>query len=109
MRRKEEESIMKKCVTIYSNISIQEEIIELLTSVGAEYFTQFPRILGKGEATGARFDNHVWPGANTGFTVITDEKTAEKLMDKLQEMRNSLIGKQSGIYAFQTSVERALS
>lgn len=99
---------MKKCVTIYANISITEEILEALGELGLEYYTQFPRIVGKGPATGPRLDSHVWPGANTGFQVVTDDDIANKLMDKLQAMRDSEMGRQSGLYAFMTAVDRTL-
>lgn len=99
---------MKKCITIYGNISIAEEILEAITKCGIENYTQFPRIVGKGPATGPRLDSHVWPGANTGFQIITDEIHANKLMDELQKMRDSEMGHQSGLFAFMTSVERAL-
>lgn len=99
---------MKKCVTIYANISIAEEVIDTLGEFGLEYYTQFPRIIGNGPATGPRLDSHVWPGANTGFQVVTDEDKADKLMDRLQELRDSEMGKQSGLYAFMTPVFRSL-
>lgn len=100
---------MKKCVTIYANISITEEILEAFSGLGIEYYTQNPRIVGNGPATGPRLDSHVWPGANTGFQVITDEDKANNLMDKLQTMRDSEMGKQSGLYAFMTAVDRVLA
>ncbi len=100
---------MLKAVTVFANISIAQEISELLKESGIDSFTQWPRIIGQGSVTGARFDNHVWPGANTAFQIITDEKSANLLMDKLQEMRSSEMGQQSGIYAYMTSVERVLN
>lgn len=99
---------MKKCITIYVNISITEEILDALEKCGVENYTRFPRIVGKGPATGPRLDSHVWPGANTGFQIITDEASANKLMDELQKMRDSEMGRQSGLYAFMTPVERSL-
>ncbi len=99
---------MLKAVTVYANISIADEVVEIFTSLNIACYTQWPRIVGKGKVTEPRFDNHVWPGANTGFHTVVDEETANKLMDKLQEFRASETGQQSGIYAFMTSVERAL-
>lgn len=99
---------MKKCVTVYANISIAEEVVEAFGEFGLEFYTQFPRIVGNGPATGPRLDSHVWPGANTGFQVVTDEDKAAKLMDRLQELRNSEMGRQSGLYAFMMPVDRAL-
>ena len=97
-----------KLVTIYANISIAEDVLDAFHALGIEFYTQFPRIVGNGPATGPRLDSHVWPGANTGFQVVADEALVSRLMDRLQEMRDSDMGKQSGLYAFQTAIERAL-
>jgi len=99
---------MKKLVTIFANISIAEDLLAVFRSLGIEHYTQLPRIVGNGPATGPRLDSHVWPGANTGFQIVADEAVATKLMDKLQELRDSEVGKQSGLYAYQAPVERAL-
>lgn len=99
---------MKKCVTIFANLSITQEIVEILKGREVEGYTQWPRIIGAGPVTGPRLDSHIWPGANVGFQVVTDEITAENLMDDLQELRDSETGKQSGVYAYMTVVERVL-
>ena len=97
-----------KLITIYANISIAEDILDAFRALGIEFYTQFPRIVGNGPVTGPRLDSHVWPGANTGFQVVADEALATRLMDRLQEMHDSEMGRQSGLYAFQSPVERAL-
>ena len=97
-----------KLVTIYANISIADEVLETFRALGVAHYTQFPRIVGVGPVTGPRLDSHVWPGANTGFQVVADAALATRLMDRLQEMRASDIGRQSGLYAFVTPVERVL-
>ena len=98
-----------KLITIYANISIAEDVLGALRALGLEFYTQMPRIVGNGPVTGPRLDSHVWPGANTGFQIVTDDAQAQLLMDKLQEMRDSDTGRQSGLYAFMSPVERALS
>lgn len=99
---------MLKCVTIYADISIADDIIDILGELGIESYTRFPRIVGKGPMTGARLDTHVWPGANTGFQVIVEEADATRLMDRLGDMRASAAPGAAGIFAFQTAVERSL-
>ena len=89
---------MQKAITIYCNVSIVEDILDIFKEVDIKNYTQWPRL-----------DNHVWPGANSGFQVIVREDMATKLMDRLQELRDSEAGRQSGIYAFQTAVERSLN
>lgn len=100
---------MQKAITIYCNVSIVEDILDIFKEVDIKNYTQWPRIVGVGPVTGPRLDNHVWPGANSGFQVIVREDMATKLMDRLQELRDSEAGRQSGIYAFQTPVERSLN
>ena len=67
-----------KLITIYANISIADEVLEAFRALGVAHYTQFPRIVGVGPATGPRLDSHVWPGANTGFQVVADETVAAK-------------------------------
>ena len=100
---------MEKLVTVYANISIADDILDAFRELGIESYTQFPRIVGNGPVTGPRLDSHVWPGANTGFQIVLDETAAARLMDRLQALRNSDMGRQSGLYAFVTPVERVLS
>ena len=99
---------MEKLVTVYANISIAEDIREVLDSLGIKAFTQWPRLVGVGPVTGPRLDSHVWPGANTCFQVVVDETMAGRLMDALQEMRDSPVGTRSGLFAFTSPVERTL-
>jgi len=97
-----------KLITVYFNISISEEIVEILETLHITCYTQIPRVIGVGKATGPRLDNHTWPGANSMLQTVVEESVAVKLMDRLQAMRDSEQGKHSGIFAIQTSVERAL-
>jgi hypothetical protein len=53
-------------------------------------------------------DSHVWPGANTGLLLIVDDDTAVRVMSVLQELHDSPEGRQAGLFAYQTSVERSL-
>lgn len=99
---------MMKCVTIYADISIADEVVGLLDGLGIDAYTQFPRIVGKGPKTGARLDSHVWPGANTGFQIVLEEAGAARLMDQLGEMRASNAAGAAALFAFQTPVERSL-
>lgn len=99
---------MKKCVTVFANISITEEVLAVLEKCKIENYSRFPRMIGQGSVTGPRLDSHVWPGANTALQIILEEKEANRLMDELQKLRDSETGRQSGIYAYMTSVERAL-
>jgi hypothetical protein len=99
---------MKKCGTIYGNISISQEILETLLATGVSHYTQWPRLVGVGPVTGPRLDSHVWPGANTCFQTVVEAETAERLLDALQALRDSPAGKRSGLFAFSSPVDREL-
>lgn len=94
-----------KMILIIFNISLQEEVRDLLKNTGTTCFTQWPRIIGQGKSTGPKLDNDVWPGANSGIMVVADEKQAETLMAAVQALRDE-IGEYEGIKAFQLGVEK---
>lgn len=98
-----------KAVTVLFNIAIEEEVLETVRKAGIRHFTQWPRVLGQGPHTGPRMDNHVWPGANAALQMIVGDPEAAPLMDALQALRDSPTGRQGGIFAYQTAVERALT
>lgn len=98
-----------KAVTVVFNVAIEDDVLGVLRRVGVHHFTQWPRIVGKGSVSGPRMDNHVWPGANAALLAIVDDATATRLMDALQALRDSPAGKQAGVYAYQSPVERTLT
>jgi len=97
-----------KAVTVFFNIAIEEEVLAAVRGAGVEHYSEWPRMTGRGAATGARMDNHVWPGANSGILMLVDDKVATTVMDALQKLRDSRVGHQSGIFAYQSPVERTL-
>ncbi len=96
---------MMKMVKIVFNISLEAEVRSLLEKTGAACFTQWPRLIGRGKSTGAKFDNDVWPGANSAIMVVADEAQAGRLMDAIQALRDE-IGEFEGIKGFQLAVEK---
>ena len=98
-----------KAVTVLFNVAIEEEVQEIVRKAGVKYYTQWPRVVGHGPHTGPRMDNHVWPGANAALQMIVEDPVATPLMDALQALRDSPAGRQGGIFAYQTVVERALT
>lgn len=97
-----------KAVTAIFNVAIEEEVLEAVRRAGVRHFTQWPRIVGQGPVTGPRMDNHVWPGANAGVVMIVDDALAGTVMDALQALRESPVGRQAGLFAYQSPVERTL-
>lgn len=94
-----------KMVMLVFNISIQEEVMEILAAQGAACFTQWPRVVGKGATTGPKMDNDIWPGANSSVITVLPEPQANKLFDAIQELRDE-IGSHEGVKAFILNVEK---
>ena len=94
-----------KMIIIVFNISIQEEVLATLETLGVTCFTQWPRLIGKGVSTGPKMDDNVWPGVNSAIMVVTSEEMAEKLMREIQGLRDE-VGMHEGIKAFQLAVEK---
>lgn len=94
-----------KMILIVFNISIQEEVHDLMDELGVTCFTQWPRLVGKGVSSGPKMDNNIWPGANTALMIVTITEMAEKIMEAVQKMRED-IGTHEGIKAFQLPVEK---
>jgi len=104
-QRSTRESTAMKMILIVFNISILDEVHELIEELGVTCFTQCPRLVGKGVSSGPKMDNNVWPGANTALMIVTSDEMAGKIMDAVQKMRDD-IGSHEGIKAFQMPVEK---
>lgn len=98
-----------KCITAFYNVATDDEIMEILAEVGIEEYSKIPRCQGKGQTTGPRLDSHVWPGFNITLIMVVDDAVAPKLMRALQAFRDGPTGRRTGIYAYQTAVEAALT
>ena len=95
--------MIMKVVLIVHNAAIDEEVNEILETVGIECYTKFPNTLGKGELSEPHLNTEVWPATNCGTLVVTDQAKAKELMDKVRQMRKEL-GKE-GIKAFLWEIE----
>lgn len=93
-----------KLIFIVYNISIEEEVQQLLQTQGVKNYTQWPRLIGVGELAGARLDNGVWPGANSAIVAVVPDEQASSLMSAVRALRAGE-GRREGIEAFQLNVE----
>ena len=98
-----------KAVTIIYNISTDEEVQEVLRRMRITEFTRIPRVMGVGAVTGPRMDDHVWPGYNAMIVACVSDHHAETIMQALQEFRNGPTGRKTGIFAWLSPVEAALT
>ena len=94
-----------KMLMIVFNISIEDEVMEIVNKRGAICYTRWPRLVGRGVSTGPKMDNDVWPGANSAIMTVQPEATALDIMKDIQELRDE-IGSHEGIKAFLLNVEK---
>ncbi len=98
-----------KCITVFYNVATDEEIMDILAATGVSEYSKLPRCQGRGSVTGARLDDHIWPGFNVTLIIVLDDAIAPKLMAALQKFRDGPMGSRTGIFAYQTAVEAALA
>ena len=92
-----------KMVVVAYNIALDEEVMESLQRAGAENYTKWPHVLGKGSTGGTHLDNEVWPGHNSITMVLVDEHIARRVMDEVRKLRAEM--GHEGIKAFMLNVE----
>lgn len=96
-----------KALWITYDIVLDTEIAALLEEHNIVGFTHWPRLAGRGPNSGARLDNHVWPGANAAIMTVQDDEIVARLMTRLQTLRDE-VGALTGIWAFTTPVFETL-
>ena len=98
-----------KCVTVFYNIATDDEVMAILADCGIAEYTKFPRCQGRGNVSGARSDDHVWPGFNAGLAIVVEDAKATEVMAALQAFRDGPMGRRTGIFAYQTPVDAVLA
>ena len=96
-----------KMVWMMHDIVVTEEIQDILDELGIVGVSRWKRMVGRGPKSGARMDDHVWPGANSGAFVVVADEMAARLMGRLQMLRDE-VGTMTGVWAFTTPVDETL-
>ena len=92
-----------KLVLIAYNEAIDDEVMEQLDAVGIEGYTKWTEVLGKGQASGPHLLSHVWPKGNNALVVVTEDASAEKLLEAIRNLKQTAT--REGIKAFLLPVE----
>jgi len=92
-----------KLVLICYNEAIDDEVIEVLNKAGANGYTKWTKVLGKGTTSGPHLYSHVWPKANNVLATIVSEDIAATLFKDVRQMREKL--GTEGIKAFMWEVD----
>jgi len=85
------------------NEAIDDEVIEILNRAGANGYTKWTKVLGKGTTSGPHLYSHVWPKANNVLAAIVSEDIAATLFKNVRRMREKLGSE--GIKAFMWEVD----
>lgn len=97
-----------KQIQIICDVAIDGEIRALLAECGIVEYTRFPRCAGSGHRTGAREDDHVWPGYNVATVAVVEDSVATAAMARLQAYRDDPAHAKSGLFAWLVPVDAAL-
>lgn len=97
---------MKMVLAVY-NVAVDEEVMEAVREAGVACYTKWPRVVGEGQTTGPRLDDHIWPGANCATLMVVPDELVPKVMSVLQGLRDT-IGRTEGVKAFVLNVEQQL-
>lgn len=96
-----------KAIFIAYNQAYNEEIADLLESLGQRGYTKWEDIGGRGSETGEpHLGNHAWPTQNHAILTVVDDALAPQIMDALRktDADNALLG----LRAYVLPVEEAL-
>ncbi len=88
-------------ITYYE--AVDDEVMAVLSDTGAETYTKWTEIKGKGGASGPHLGSHVWPKENNALAVCVEDEQAPELMDGIRKLRDKM--RHEGIKAFQLPVE----
>ena len=82
--------------------SFQEEVVELLDTVGVPGFTETEKVIGRGQR-GRHFDNPIWPGADGMIYAVVPPTLVERLATALADYNRALESRSrslSGLHVF---------
>jgi len=92
-----------KAVLIVHNVAIDEQVNEILVSVGVDCYTKLTNTLGKGRLSEPHLNTDVWPGVNYGTFVVTEKLKAKQILENVRQLRKKLGSE--GVKAFMWEIE----
>ena len=92
-----------KMVMVTYNEAIDAEVMEALAECALKNYTKVLSAFGKGVNSGTHEGNDVWPGKNNILFIACEEKSGQKLISRIRELRKTL-GRE-GVKAFVLPLE----
>ncbi len=90
----------EECQTLYLILypqSSEEDIVDILATIGAPGFTELEKVVGRGRR-GRHFDNPIWPGAEGMIYTVLDSAHSEALATALSVYSHALEARSNGLY-----------
>jgi len=88
-----------KMVWISYYVGLEDELLEILSSLRINEFTKWERVLGQGKTSGPHLGTHIWPKTNALLAIAVNEQKIPAILDKIRSLKASTLG-QEGIKAF---------
>lgn len=92
-----------KAVLIVHNEAIGRVVGEALDKLGANCFTKFTNVLGRGQLSEPHLNTDVWPGVNCATLAVVEPAKADEILAEVRRLRQELGSE--GIKAFSWNIE----
>ena len=96
-----------KAIFVVYNQAYNQEIAELLESLGQRGYTVWQEVGGRGSESGQpHLGNHAWPTQNHALLSVVEDALAGRIMESLREMDGA--NPDLGLRAWTLPVDEAL-
>jgi nitrogen regulatory protein PII len=76
---------MMKLLFITYDADFDEDVMEMLNSLGVTGFTKWDSVLGKGQKGEPRLDDPVWPGFNCAVAAVISDDDQVRILENLKK------------------------
>ena len=90
---------MKK-IEIIANLSVEEDIMNMLEEAGVKGFTKIPVVHGTGR-TNPKMGDSVWPEENFMLIIYTDEYMVPTIKSRVKELKEKFHNEGIKYYAVE--------
>lgn len=88
-----------KLLFITYDADLDDDVMEMLDSLGVNGFTKWDKVLGKGKNSEPKLDTSVWPGFNCAVAVVISDDDQERILEELRKFSLRLDGKGFRVFA----------
>lgn len=96
-----------KIVFVVNNEVYTPRVMDILASLGVDYYTRWEQVKGKGHGTEPHLGTRSFPGMNSVLMIaFQDESVLEKLVQEIVRANNQITRPDDRIRLFQVPLER---